>query len=42
MLGSKCWELEMKLQKKDVGKLIEKRRERLKGKVDISEQKGGK
>ena len=27
-LGSKCWELEMKLQKKDVWKLIEKRKDR--------------
>ena len=31
ILGSNFWELEMKLQKKEVWKLIEKRRERLKG-----------
>ena len=27
-LGSKCWELKMKLQKKDVWKLIEKRKDK--------------
>ena len=26
--GSKCWELEMKLQKKDIWKLEEKRKDR--------------
>ena len=39
MLESKCWELEMKLQKKDVWKIIEKRIEKIKLCIHISQQK---
>ena len=39
MLGSKCYELEMKLQKEDVWKHIEKRRKRLKGVYIIAKRR---